>query len=70
MLAVVLSNQIERSPLWIIFCRASGDAKSTQLLSTTKIETKKLIFNTVVILSCYNNHFNIRFFYNIFFFLK
>jgi hypothetical protein len=37
MLAVVLSNQLEGSPLWVIYCGASDDAKSTQPLSTTGI---------------------------------
>jgi hypothetical protein len=36
-LAVILSNKLDGSPLWIIFCGASGDSKSTQLLATTNI---------------------------------
>jgi len=31
MLAVMLSNRIDGTPLWIIFCGASGDCKSTHL---------------------------------------
>jgi hypothetical protein len=30
-LAVILSNQLDGTPIWIIFCGASGDAKSTHL---------------------------------------
>ena len=36
-LGVILSNQIEGSPIWIIFCGSSGDAKSTQLLSIVNL---------------------------------
>ena len=37
-LAAILSNQIKGTPIWIIFCGASGDAKSTQLLSILQID--------------------------------
>ena len=40
-LAVALSNHIEGTPLWIIFCGASGDTKSTQIMSLTT--TDKII---------------------------
>jgi hypothetical protein len=38
MLATVLSNRISGTPIWMVFCGASGDKKSTTLLSSEGID--------------------------------
>jgi hypothetical protein len=43
LIAVVLSNKFKGTPLWMIFCGSSGDAKSTQILSIEKLQNVILI---------------------------
>lgn len=38
MLATILSNRIEGTPIWMIFCGASGDKKSTTLKTSKRLD--------------------------------